>query len=135
MTRTQYNSLPKLDLVWLTDMQEMTDELKATFESVERERQPDPDMDIVMKDLTAKAKARMEGLKDLKDWSNPDFLEYSYWAYMEEMEKLTAIAHMDVQNAKQREQRAEAMYRATALYGWLKAVEDRIEELGGKIEV
>ncbi len=77
-----------------------------------------------MMDLTAKAKARME---DLKDWSNLDFLEYSYWAYMEELEKLTAIANMGVQNAKQREQRAEAMYRATVLYGWLKAVEDRIE--------
>lgn len=92
-------------------------------------------MNKVMKDLTAKAKARMEGLKDLKHWSNLDFLEYSYWAYMEEMEKLSMIAHMDVQNAEQREQRAEAMYRATVLYGWLKAVEDRIEELGGKIEV
>ncbi len=54
MTRTQYNSLPKLSHVWLADMQEMTDDLKATFN-----RQPDPDIDKVTKDLTAKAKARM----------------------------------------------------------------------------
>ncbi len=45
MTREQYNRLPKLDNVWLADMQKMTDELKALFESVERNGQPDPDMD------------------------------------------------------------------------------------------
>ena len=66
-------------------------------------------------------------MRTLKEWSDLPFLSCTYWSLMEETEKCVAIA--------EKTRSEEAMLRTQVLTGWLYAVKDRIEELGGRIEV
>lgn len=132
MTRAEYERLPKPPGgMWLKPMQEMADELKDLYTRVELEGLPDPDVDLLMENQIGKA---TESMKDLKEWNSLDFLQYTYWAVMEEAEKMDALSHTEVKNEKERELRAEAMLRLQVLAAWLHAINRRIEALGGRIE-
>ena len=113
-------------------MQDMADELKALYTRVEVEGLPDPDVELLMENLIEKA---TESMQELKDFSDLNFLQYTYWAVMEEAEKWDDVAHMVPGNEEQRVLRAEGMLRVQVLTAWLHAINRRIESLGGKIDV
>ena len=133
MTRKEYERLPKPPGgMWLKPMQDMADELKTLYTRVEVEGLPDPDVELLMENLIEKA---TESMQELKDFSDLNFLQYTYWAVMEEAEKWDDVAHMVPGNEEQRVFRAEGMLRVQVLTAWLHAINRRIESLGGKIDV
>lgn len=135
ITRKEYEKLPKPpEGMWLTDMQDMADELKKEYMTLNTDAMTDAEVEKVsdgmMQGLVQKATKRLE-----KTPQNLNFLSYTYWACMEEAEEWDAVSHMEVANEEERELRAEAMLRTQVLAAWLWAVKGRIEDLGGKIEV
>lgn len=122
ITRKEYEKLPKPpEGMWLTDMQDMADELK------ERCAGEIPEVDELMAGLIGKATKRLE---EVEQRSDLNFLSYTYWACMEEAEKWNGAVHAGVGE----ELRVEAMIRTLVMTAWLWAIKNRIEELGGKIE-
>lgn len=108
--------------MWLKEMAAAVKELKGIYIRIEEEE--DPDVDALMTGLKQRA---TESMRTLKEWSDLPFLSYTYWSLMEETEKCVAIV--------EKTRSEEAMLRTQVLTGWLYAVKDRIEELGGRIEV
>ena len=126
MTREEYKRLPKPpNGMWLESMQQQADKLKKMYMSGWV-----PDPDEMMEDLIGKA---TDSMKELKEWSNLDFLSYTYWAVMEEAEFWNDVANSIVANETERVQRAEGMIKLHVLTAWLHAINRRIEELGGKV--
>ena len=122
ITRKEYERLPKpLEGMWLTDMQDMADELK------ERCVGEIPEVDELMAGLISKA---AKCLEEVEQRSDLNFLSYTYWACMEEAEKWDGIVHAE----DEEELKTEAMLRTLVMTAWLWAIKNRIEELGGKIE-
>jgi len=122
ITRKEYERLPKpLEGMWLTDMQDMADELKELCVG------EIPEVDELMAGLISKA---AKCLEEVEQRSDLNFLSYTYWACMEEAEKWNGAVHA----GGGEELRAEAMIRTLVMTAWLWAIKNRIEELGGKIE-
>ena len=137
MTRTEYERLPKRpDDMWLKEMQDAANELKEFYSNINSDRMSDKEMenvaDRVMEELTKKA---TQSMKILKQWNDLTFLTFTFWACIEEMEKWHSFTHVEVQNERERELRAEAMLRTQVLTAWLMALKMRIEELGGTSQI
>lgn len=116
LPRSEYEKLPKpQDGMWLQEMQETADELKEMY-TVGNEM----DSDEMMIAIRKKA---LQSLDSIPHSSDLTFLSYTYWGCVEEVEKWDSVSCM------------EARRRRQVLHGWLEAIELRIEELGGKLEV
>ena len=137
ITRAEYERLPKLPegVVWMRPMQDMADKLKKEYETLNTDAMTDAEVeaytDRMMERISSHA---TDSMKHSAEWSDMNFLSYLYWACMEETEFWDEVASSEVENEEERTLRAEGMLRLHVLFGWLQAINARIEELGGKIE-
>ena len=129
MTREDFNRMPKPleGAMWLKEMETMAEELKAMYIRVELEHLPDPDVNEMMEGLIAKA---AKDMAKNETWNDPRFVEYTYFALLEEAEKWDSLA----KSLDDRHQRAECMLRTQVLVAFMHACLRRAPEVGGKIE-
>ena len=113
----------------------MADTLKKEYETLNTDAMTDAEVeaytDRMMERISSHA---TDSMKHSAEWSDMNFLSYLYWACMEETEFWDEVASSEVENEEERTLRAEGMLRLHVLFGWLQAINARIEELGGKIE-
>lgn len=138
LSRAEYERGPKPPegTIWMQPMQDMADELKKEYETLDTDAMTDAEVDAHAERVLERIRSHAtDSMKTLKEWGNLNFLSYTYWACMEEAEHWDAVAGSIVENETERELRAEGMLKLHVLCGWLQAINARIEELGGKIPV